>query len=217
VRDASHQLRTPLAVLQAQVQSARRGDVDPAIALKEIDGTVQRAIQLANQMLALAKVEQLAQQRDAPTLDWQPVVRDIALELSALIAEKHLNFEIELAACSVRAHEWSLRELTRNLLHNAIKHSPQGSDLAVSLEGKRSTARLTISDSGPGLGADQRSRLFQPFAAGDPRSGSGLGLAICHEIVRSLAGEIALIDRPPGQRPGGLDAVVSLPMSDNPG
>ena len=216
VRDASHQLRTPLAVLRAQVQSARRGDVDPAIALQEIDVTVQRATQLANQMLAMAKVEQLGHQSDTPIVDWKPVVRDIALELSPLIAEKQLAFDIQLASCPVRAHEWSLRELARNLLHNAIKHSPPGGDLLVRLEGSRGTARLTVSDSGPGLGPDQRSRLFQPFAAGDPRSGSGLGLAICHEIVRSSGGEIELLDRQPGSRAGGLDAVVSLPMLDNP-
>ena len=70
VRDASHQLRTPLAVLKTQVQSALRGDVEPAQALHEIDHTVDRATALANQMLALAKVEQLRQQGDAPVLDW---------------------------------------------------------------------------------------------------------------------------------------------------
>jgi two-component system, OmpR family, sensor histidine kinase TctE len=66
VRDASHQLRTPLAVLKTQVQSARRGDVEPGQALQEIAVTVDRATELANQMLALAKVEQLRQQGEAP-------------------------------------------------------------------------------------------------------------------------------------------------------
>ena len=70
VRDASHQLRTPLAVLKTQVQSAQRGDVAPEQGLAEIATTVQRATELANQMLALAKVEQLRQERDAPVVDW---------------------------------------------------------------------------------------------------------------------------------------------------
>ena len=69
VRDASHQLRTPLAVLKTQVQSALRGDVEPMQALHEISDTVDRATQLANQMLALAKVEQLRQQAGAPVID----------------------------------------------------------------------------------------------------------------------------------------------------
>ena len=73
VRDASHQLRTPLAVLKTQVQSAQRGDVAPAQALEEIGATVDRATELANQMLALAKVEQLRQRRErAAAAAWTP-------------------------------------------------------------------------------------------------------------------------------------------------
>src|SRR5690606_24806171 len=88
VRDTSHQLRTPLAVLKTQLQSARRGDVDPAQALDEIAHTVERATQLANQMLALAKVEQMRQERDAPLSDWSDEVRTVALDLAPLIAER---------------------------------------------------------------------------------------------------------------------------------
>ena len=92
VRDTSHQLRTPLAVLTTQVQSAQRGDVEPAQALAEIGHTVARATELANQMLALAKVEQLRQQGDAPVIDWAAVTRAVALDLAPLIAERRLDF-----------------------------------------------------------------------------------------------------------------------------
>ena len=94
VRDTSHQLRTPLAVLKTQVQSALRGDVEPRQALREISDTVERATVLANQMLSLAKVEQLRQQPDASVHDLAEVVRSVALELSPLIADKDLDFEI---------------------------------------------------------------------------------------------------------------------------
>ena len=70
VRDTSHQLRTPLAVLKTQVQSARRGDVSAEQALDEIGHTVERATELANQMLALAKVEQLRQDGQPPVTEW---------------------------------------------------------------------------------------------------------------------------------------------------
>jgi two-component system sensor histidine kinase TctE len=212
VRDTAHQLRTPLAVLRTQAQSAQRGDVPPAQALQEMAGTVERATQLANQMLALAKVEQLRHQGDAQRLDWADVTRAVALDLGPLIADRQIDFEIDTAAAPVRAHEWALRELTRNLLHNAIKHGGSPGRLRVSVSAGPRLATLRIADDGPGITDDLRRRLFQPFASGDPRSGSGLGLAICQEIVSSLGGAIRLDNRVEG----GLDAVVELPLADNP-
>lgn len=221
VRDTAHQLRTPLAVLKTQLQSARRGDVEPQQALEEIGHTVERATQLANQMLALAKVEQLRQQGDAPVVGWDDVARAVALDLAPLMADRRIEFDIETVAAPVRAHEWALRELTRNLLHNALKHCPPGGTLSMRLVADARTAALTIADSGPGLADAQRERLFQPFSAGpssgDLRSGSGLGLAICDEIVRSLDGTIALDNRVVRGQVAGLDATVRLPLADNPG
>ena len=222
VRDTSHQLRTPLAVLKAQVQSALRGDVAPSLALAEINATVERATALANQMLALAKVEQLRQQDDAPRLDWAEIVRGVALDVAPLAAERHLDFEVDAAPAAVRGHEWALRELVRNLLHNAVRHSPRGAPLAVRLAVDAGWAVLTIADRGPGLAAGQRQRLFQPFAPGPApddgpaAGGSGLGLAICDEIVRSLGGTLSLDNRvDDSRRVLGLDATARLPLADN--
>jgi two-component system, OmpR family, sensor histidine kinase TctE len=216
VRDTAHQLRTPLAVLRTQLQSAQRGDVAPAQALSEMSDTVDRATVLANQMLALAKVEQLRQQGDAPVVDWAEAVRAVALDLAPLIAMQHFDFDIDTVRAPVRGHEWALRELTRNLLHNAVKLSrPQGR-LGVRLVIAGEQAALSIADSGPGIAPELRRRLFQPFASGDPRSGSGLGLAICQEIVSTLGGEIRLDNRSEHGRITGLDAVVVLPLADNP-
>jgi two-component system, OmpR family, sensor histidine kinase TctE len=215
VRDTSHQLRTPLAVLKTQVQSALRGDVEPRQALLEIKDTVERAAVLANQMLSLAKVEQLRQQRDAPVNDLAEVVRSVALDLSPLIGEKDLDFELSTVPAPVRSHEWMLRELTRNLLHNAIKHTPATGALTVRLVTDANSLELTVADRGPGIAAELRTRLFQPFSAGDARSGSGLGLAICHEIVQALGGTISLDNREAHGSIEGLDTRVRLPLADN--
>jgi two-component system sensor histidine kinase TctE len=213
VRDASHQLRTPLAVLKTQVQSALRGDAEPPQALAEINDTVDRATLLANQMLALAKVEQLRQQSGASVLDLGDAVRAVALDLSPLIAGKDIDFAIETAPAPVRAHEWMLQELTRNLLHNAIKHTPAGAGLSVRVVSDTRTTALTVSDSGAGIAAELAPRLFQPFSAGDLRQGSGLGLAICHEIAEALGGSITLDNRVDHGRISGLDATVRLPLA----
>ena len=220
VRDTSHQLRTPLAVLKTQLQSARRGDVEPQQALEEIGHTVERATELANQMLALAKVEQLREDKEAPVVDWADAVRNVALDLSPLIAERSLDFSLEVQAAPVRSHEWALRELVRNLLHNAVKNTPPGSRLGLTLVCDGHTAALTVSDSGPGISAALRERLFQPFATDPQRhsaapgtGGSGLGLAICHGIALSLGGSIDLPNREAHGQVLGLDATVRLPLA----
>ncbi len=215
VRDASHQLRTPLAVLKTQIQSAQRGDVSATQALDEISVTVDHATQLANHMLSLAKVEQLRNQSDAMVLDLAPIVREVALDLSALVAAKNLDFEISTQPALIKAHEWSLRELSRNLLHNAIKHTPQGGSLTVQVRADTAQAHFAVQDSGPGISADLRARLYQPFSSGDVRSGSGLGLAICHEIVMALGGHITLDNRLLDGQLAGLDANVRLPIAQN--
>lgn len=215
VRDTAHQLRTPLAVLKTQVQSAQRGDVAPAQALQEINATVERATVLANQMLSLAKVEQLRQQPQPDVNDLGAAVRAMALELSALIAEKELDFGITTAPAPVQSHEWMLRELARNLLHNAIRHSPPGGALDVTVVADERSCALVISDSGPGVTAELHARLFQPFSAGDTRNGSGLGLAICREIAQALGGSIQMENREKHGLVHGLTATVRLPLAQN--
>ncbi len=223
VRDASHQLRTPLTVLKVQVQSARRGDLDPLEALRDIESTVDGATALAQQMLALAKAEQLRQQEVPGPVDWAQTVRAVALDLAPLMADRQLDLDLQALPCPVLAHEWGLRELTRNLLHNAIRHSPGGGRLQVHLQPDDARAVLRIRDEGPGITESLRSVLFQPFARGDsPGSGSsGLGLTICQEIALASGGRIQLHNRTePESRAGqgggpviGLDAVVTLPLA----
>ncbi|MES1163788.1 MAG: ATP-binding protein, partial [Rhizobacter sp.] len=127
---------------------------------------------------------------------------------------------LDVVPSPVRAHEWALRELVRNLLHNAVKNTPDDSRLSVSMARDSRHVALTIADSGPGIAPDQRERLFQPFAAGAPagdlQRGSGLGLAIVHEIVVSLGGSIELENRAVRAYVQGLDATVRLPLADNP-
>ena len=212
VRDAAHQLRTPLAVLKVQVQSAMRGDMQPLNALLEINQTVDRATLVTNQMLALAKIEQLRQQPDIKTLDLAAVMRAVALDLSALMADKSIDFAIETVAAPMAAHEWMLTELCRNLLHNAIKHTPASGSLTVRIVRDSTHAALTLSDSGPGIDAGLSQRLFQPFSAGNIARGSGLGLAICKEIVQVLGGTILLDNRVQHGAVTGLDATVRLPL-----
>ena len=220
VRDASHQLRTPLAVLKVQVQSAQRGDVEPEQALREIAATVDRATVLANQMLSLAKVEQLHQSEHTQTVNLSEIVRDMVIELSPLLAQKSLQFELQSEELQLPAHPWMLRELVRNLLHNAIQHSPPQAPLLLQLTQQGATPTLLISDWGPGVSAEMQARLTEPFVSGNLRDGSGLGLAICHSIVTALGARLSLHNRLHQGLVQGFDAVVefrpsALPIAED--
>jgi two-component system, OmpR family, sensor histidine kinase TctE len=128
------------------------------------------------------------------------------------IADKDLDFEITTQPCRVLAHEWMLREMARNLLHNAIRLTPPGSALRVTLGVQQGMAELVVADSGPGISDELHQRLFQPFAAGHAHSGSGLGLTITREMVRALGGSIQLNNRYEQGLCVGLDACVRLPL-----
>ena len=218
VADAAHQLRTPLAVLNTQLQSGLTGDVPPHVLMHEMLGTVKRATSLSNHMLSLAKVEQLRQRGDVHTCNLHEVAQQVAVELSPLISEKNLQFELQCAAAGVpqvAAHPWMLGELVSNLLHNAIRHTPAEGLLGIAIGQTAEHLLLECWDSGPGIADSVREHAFEPFStASAPRgqaTGSGLGLAICHAIVESLHGHIALADHQPGEPNPGLRVQVRLP------
>ena len=214
VRDTSHQLRTPLAVLKAQVQSAKRGDQPADSALRDIEQTVDRATRMANQMLALAKVEQLREQAQALLSRLDDSVRSVALDLAPLVADKDIEFDIQTEEVTVQAHEWMLNELFRNLLHNAVKHTPPHGRLRVEVASSLGEqALLRVRNEGASLAPSQIERLFQPFVATGGQQGAGLGLAICRSIVEALGGRIELVNMSAdAEAPSGVEARVWLPL-----
>ncbi|MDO8376739.1 MAG: sensor histidine kinase, partial [Aquabacterium sp.] len=148
----------------------------------------------------------------APVQDRADTVREVAHDQAPQKAEARREFEQATVPAAVRGHAWALRELTRNLLHNALKHSPPGGALAVRLAPHEGQAVLTVADSGPGITEALRPRLMQPFTSAGSPGGAGLGLAICREIVQSLGGSLSLDNRASDGRVTGLDATVRLPL-----
>lgn len=215
IAQASHQLRTPLAVLKTQLQSGLRGDAPAQTMMREMSGTVERATALANQLLSLARVDQLREHSVQEDHDLASQARDAAVKLSPLISEKNLDFELDVAYAPVRGHPWMTGELVSNLLHNAIRHTPPESRLGIRVRigAQAREVCLSVWDSGPGLPPERRAHLFEPFA-GEPSALSiGLGLTICREIVDSMDGTIAVENRGADGAAIGLEVTVRLPAA----
>jgi signal transduction histidine kinase len=207
VADAAHQLRTPLAALRAQLQSTPGDSV--AQRVPEMLRTVDRATDVANEFLTQMKLEQrLAAARDWPAQQIDDVAREAALEFSPLIADKRLAFELDALPLAVHADAWMLGELVRNLLANAIGHTPSGAPLGIVVRRALGAPELVVWDSGPGISDEVRGRVFEPFAAAARGTGVGLGLSICRQLARAMGAEVELFNRSDGERVVGVDAVV---------
>jgi two-component system, OmpR family, sensor histidine kinase TctE len=211
VANASHQLRTPLAVLKTQLQSVQRGDVAPEIAHREMEGTVNRATGLANQLLLLAKVEQLRGHGMHETCDLGMLVRETLNDLSPLVSEKDLDFESDVSSLRVKGHPWMIGELISNLLHNAIRHTPEEGRLGVSTRHAGQSIVLCVWDSGPGISPEMSTSVFEPFSASYGSQGGGLGLTICSEIADSMGARVVLENRMQDGQVAGLNASVIFP------
>jgi two-component system sensor histidine kinase TctE len=208
VANASHQLRTPLAVLKMQLQSGLRGDLPPELALREMSATVDRATKLANQLLSLARIEQMRGKGTRERCDLAAIARDVAIDLSPLISDKNLDFELDARGAWVEGRDWMASEMVSNLLHNAIRHTPAESRLGIRIAAVGDGVELCVWDTGPGIAGGNELRVFEPFAASHSSQGGGLGLTICAEIADSMGAELTLRNRGEQGQVTGLDARV---------
>ena len=215
VADASHQLRTPLSVLQLQADAGLSGDIPQQEALASIAATSRRATRLAEQLLSLARAQQTeslaAAQNEA--FDLGELVSEIAIDLSPLIARKHLDFQLDARPFMMESQRWMAREILANLLRNAIEFTPDQGRLGVRVEEEgQGGVRLVVWDTGPGMSPGMQAVAFTPFArepSARPSSGAGLGLAICADLARTIGAELRLNNRVEDGRVMGLDVELA--------
>lgn len=215
VADASHQLRTPLSVLQLQADAGLSGDIPQQEALASIAATSRRATRLAEQLLSLARAQQTeslsAAQNEA--FDLGELVSEIAIDLSPLIARKHLDFQLDARPFVMESQRWMAREILANLLRNAIEFTPEHGRLGVRIvEEGQGGVRLVAWDTGPGMSPGMQAVAFTPFArepSARPSSGAGLGLAICADLARTIGAELRLNNRVEDGRVMGLDVELA--------
>jgi two-component system, OmpR family, sensor kinase len=213
--DAAHELRTPLAALQLQVDLARRAGhaTDRSAAYDDLDAGVKRATRLVEQLLTLARVEPEALAERARACDLVAIAKEAIVARAALANAKGVDLGLAREAPAVvHGDPASLATLLSNLLDNALRHTPPGGRVDVMVDREPDAAVLTVADTGPGIPVDERERVFDRFYRGEENgeSGSGLGLSIVKRIADAHGAAIAL-DAP--AEGSGLVVRVRFPLS----
>jgi two-component system OmpR family sensor kinase len=213
VADAAHELRSPLAALKLQVQGLRRAadDTGREVAVTRLSAGIDRATRLVEQLLILARQQSTSVgAMKATPIDLAPMAQFALADVAEAAISRQIDIGlIHAAPCVVMGYEDSLRILIRNLLDNAIKYTPVGGTVNVSIDCSDSRAILTVSDSGPGIASEDHKRVLDRFyrVTGAEGSGSGLGLA----IVKTIADlHQATVDIDKSESLGGLQATVTF-------
>lgn len=214
IADAAHELRTPLAAvqLQAQLLARTQDETERQDVLAQIKAGTERAGRLVQQLLTMARLEPEAWQRSFVDVDLSELIKQVIRDLthSALRKQIDLGFSQDLPLTILGDAE-TLRTLLTNLIDNAIRYTPNGGQVDVSLTLGEKTAQLEVSDTGPGIPPKDRELAFSRFhrLSTNGEFGSGLGLAIAKEIVERHNGQIQLQS---GDNSKGLRVVIDLPI-----
>jgi two-component system, OmpR family, sensor kinase len=187
--DAAHELRTPLTALHLQMGTLSRAanEAERNDAMEKLSAGMQRAIRLVEQMLSLARQEPRVQPTRAP-VPLADIARDVVAELVPLADAKQIDLGISNSQPAVvMGDPDALRTLTRNLVDNAVRYTPAGGRVDVSVENGSDSGEtlLKVVDNGPGIPPEERSRVLDRFyrRPGTSPPGSGLGMAIVKAIA----------------------------------
>ena len=239
--DASHQLRTPLAIMHTQTGYALR-ETDPEAIRSTLQGILQqlqRSRRVSEQLLSLAQASQNApapQSHEPELCDANAVAREVVIAYLPQALEKNIDLgwldargddveeDDEASATAslvapVHASAMGLHEVLANLVHNAIAYTPRGGKVNVSVGRSQEHVVILVQDNGPGIATEDRERAFERFQR-LPSSqqvqgtvpGSGLGLAIARAWLQRMDGSIALLDGDEGR---GLAVRVQLPLASS--
>ncbi|WP_165873557.1 ATP-binding protein [Parasulfuritortus cantonensis] len=214
VADAAHELRTPLTAIRLQAQLASQSTEPEARsqALAELQQGVDRAARLVDQLLSMARVEAVEQKPRFAAIRLDELVKRVVADFSTQADAKEIDLGVtECAAAQVNGHADSLRMMVGNLIDNALRYTPSGGRVDVALVAGDGKAVLSVVDTGPGIPAGERERVFDRFhrLAGAEIPGSGLGLAIVRQAAELHGGRVSL----DAAVAGGLAARIELPAA----
>jgi heavy metal sensor kinase len=226
VADASHELRSPLAVMRAELDVSLRGDRLPHEARAVLESAreeVDSMTRTVDNLLTLAQVDEGRLAILRTRVELLGASEAAARPLRPLAADKAISLEVDGEPCEAQADPQRLHHALTNLIENAIKFSPRGGEVRISTWSSEQEVGVTVTDDGPGIPEDARARVFDRFyrvdrARGRDIGGSGLGLAICREIASAHGGRVWFESREGGgsafslalPRDGGFESTSGL-------
>jgi two-component system heavy metal sensor histidine kinase CusS len=213
VANASHELRSPVTTLLGELSFALRRDRDAATyreAIEEALESTRRLKIVTEDLLTLARIG--ASELTVDSIPLSEVARAAVESTRAAADAREVAVALTCDGPAVQGHARDLERLVRNLVENAIRHSPRGGRVQVEAHGEEDHVHLRVMDDGPGVPLAVRERIFEPFfrlaGAGADGGGAGLGLAIGRSIARAHGGDLWVDDSAHGAR-----FVVRLPLS----
>jgi len=211
LRSVSHDLRTPLATISAAATDLRGFDHPRETREELLDLVIDesgRLDRIVGNMLSLSRIEAGALLPERQPVDLTELVATSAQRLQRVTSRVRLEQSIEPGLPLVSLDYSQFDQVVGNLLENAVRHSPPGATVCITVRTTGRVVRLAVSDEGPGFDRSVRDRLFEPFSSATGSGSSGIGLAICRSIVEAHGGSISASE--PGA--GGATIVVEVPL-----
>lgn len=203
--NAAHELRTPLALMQVQLDSYNSGqhpgsDAETVQTIKMVTEQNDRLSKMVKTLLDMSELQTVGRD-EAIMVD--ALVDEVLADLEPLAREKHVELTGNCEAITIVGSDILIYRLVYNLVENAIKYNHQGGQVTVSASRKEKRVCLSVADTGNGIPEELRERVFEPFFRVDKSrsralGGVGLGLALVHEIVRVHEGSITVRSNPSG-------------------
>lgn len=195
--DAAHELRTPLSVLKIQLHNLLRDATEKSTELQSLQATVERMERSLEQVLTLYRMSPDQFAANFAVLDLNAVAQEVIAELYPQIQARQQTIELTGAGAPVSGDKSAIRTLLINLVENASRYSGQEGNIRVRIDADRAATVLLVEDSGPGVPAEIRDRIFDRFYRGEhdyDSAGSGIGLAIVKNICAIHGADIRLDD-----------------------
>jgi signal transduction histidine kinase len=203
VADASHELRTPLTAIRGHVSAIREGVIDDPVLRDQSLGVIgeeaMRLERLVGDVLDLAKLDAHRFTVLQEEVDMEQLSRRAFAAFGEEARKQQIDYRLAVDAQPVIISDGDrVLQIIVNLLSNAFRWTPAGGRVELTLSAQNGSVSVAVADTGPGISAEERERIFRPFVSQDGAGGTGLGLAIAAELVAVHGGRLELLDREKG-------------------